>query len=132
MTTPPPMRMLYVGPATAERCAQAHAAVEAAKTTRDTLKEIASDLGLSRDALRRLCAAHAAMRRYDVTLTRAGSATLPVCMVVTPKGAQAAAIAAFREFPCTFKHLELDGWTLVVNGRDFALHALRDSLRRAT
>jgi hypothetical protein len=44
---------------------------------------------------------------------------------VTPKGALAAAVAAFREFPGTLKGLELPGWKLLVGSTSFALEDVR-------
>ncbi|WP_161596279.1 hypothetical protein [Rhodanobacter glycinis] len=123
MNTPPP---IYVGPSSPARCAQAAEAVAAAKTNKDTLKEIAVDLGVSRGTLRRMVEAHKAMREYQVKLARDGAAPMAVCHVITPKGAMAAAVAAFREYPGTLKGLELPGWYLLVGDQRFQLHAVRD------
>lgn len=120
---PPP---IYVGPSSPARCAQAAAAVVEAKTTKDTLKEIAADLGVSRGTLRRMVDAHKAMREYQVKLARDGSAPMVVCQVITPKGELAAAVAAFREYPGTLKGLELPGWYLLVGDHRFKLHDVRD------
>jgi len=115
--TPP----LYVGPATPERCAEAAEAVAAAKRIKATLKSVAADLGCTRGMLHKMVQAHGAMRSYAVTLWREGSREMPVCTVITPKGAQAAAVAAFREFPGTLKNLELPGWKLSVGDAVFDL-----------
>lgn len=122
MNTPP----IYVGPSSPARCAEAAAAVEAAKITKDTQKEIASDFGVSRGTLRRMVEAHKAMHEYPVQLARDGSAPMAVCRVITPKGELAAAVAAFREYPGTLKGLELPGWYLLVGGQRFNLHDVRD------
>lgn len=98
----------------------------AAKETKDTLKEIAADFGVSRGTLRRMYEAHKAMQQYEVKLAREGSPTMAVCTVITPKGALAAAVAAYREYPETLKGLELPGWELLVGSRSFKLHDVRE------
>ncbi len=120
--TPPPV---YVGPATQERCAKAHEECAAAKASKLPLRQVAEQFGVARSTLRAMCQAHAAMRTYPVQLARAGSATLPVCTVVTPKGPLAAAIAAVRTYPGTLKSLELPDWQLLVGGRSFPLDQVR-------
>lgn len=121
---------LYVGPATQARCRDAHLAVAQAKITKDTLKEVAADFGVTPSTLQRMCEAHATMGTYEVTLEREGSASMTVCTVITPKGALAAAVAAFREYAGTLKGLELPGWKLRVNDVAFDLHDVRAEAAR--
>lgn len=122
MNTPPP---IYVGPGTIELCAKAHAECAAAKQNKRTFKSIAEELGVSRATLHKLRTAHGSMRSYDVQLAREGSATMRVCTVVTPKGAPAAAVAAYREYAGSLKGLELPGWKLQAGDAAFTLEVVR-------
>lgn len=90
---------------------------------------MAADLGVSRSTLARMAKAHESMRSYKVQLERDGSPTMSVCEVVTPEGAQAAAVAAFREYPGTLKNLELPGWRLRVGEASFSLENVRELAR---
>lgn len=109
---------IFTGPGTPERCREAH---EAMANRTGTIIAIARDLGVNRSTLKRMVAAHESMRTYSVKLQRAGSPSMLVCQVVTPKGALAAAVAAFREYPGTMKNLELPGWQLVAGDASFEL-----------
>lgn len=80
---------------------------------------------MARSTLRQMVLAHKAMKRFDVQLQREGSPTMRVCTVVTPRGAMAAALAAYREYPGTLKSLELPGWKLVAGTTAFALVDVR-------
>ena len=108
------------------RCADAHAMRQAAKAQNLPLKDVAAELGISRSTLRIWADAHEQMRTYTVTLQRDGSPTMTVCTVVTPRSALDAAAAAFREYPGTFKNLELPGWRMVVGEASFALEMVRE------
>lgn len=121
MTTPP----LYTGPGSLARCADAHAMRLAAKASNTPLKEVAAELGISRSTLRTWADAHERMTTYTVKLAREGSPTMDVCTVTTPNGASAAAIAAFREYPGTFKNLELPGWRMLVGELSYPLEQVR-------
>lgn len=126
--TPPPM--LYVGPATAEQCRVAAELVAARAESKRTLKSIAEELGITRGTLHRMVQAHGAMRSYAITLQRDGEIrTIPVCTVLTGKGALAAAVAAWRQYPGTLKNLELPGWWLCAGRASFRLYQVRDAAR---
>lgn len=109
---------LFTGPGTPERCRDAAAAL---KERTGTIVAVAREFGVNRSTLKRMAAAHANMRTYSVTLQREGSPTMTVCQVITPKGALAAAVAAFREYSGTLKNLELPGWRLAVGEASFEL-----------
>jgi hypothetical protein len=127
MITPP----LYVGPGTAESCAAAHAAREAAKAAKEPLKTAAGRIGLARARMNRLANAHAQMSTWPVLLERDGSKTITVCTVVTPKGSLEAAKAAVRQYPGTLKGLELPGWQLRVGSMSYPLDQLLRDMKRA-
>lgn len=122
MNTPP---CLYTGPGTLEHCAKAHQRRTEAKESKTPLKEVAAELGISRSTLRTWADAHDQMASFDVKLAREGSPTMKVCTVITPSGALAAALAAFREYPGTFKNLELPGWRMLVGETNFKLEDVR-------
>lgn len=130
MNAPP----LYVGPGSVARCAAAHAARLSAKAAKVPLKQVAEEFGCTRSTLNAWADAHALMTQFTVKLARDGSPTMTVCAVVTPKGALAAAVAAFREYPGTLKGLELPGWKLLVGSQSFPLEDVREAaapVRRA-
>lgn len=124
MNTPP---CLYTGPGTLEHCANAHQLRAAAKESKTPLKEVAAGMGISRSTLRTWAEAHEQMATFEVKLAREGSPTMKVCTVITPNGALAAAIAAFREYQGTLKNLELPGWRMLVGEAGFTLEDVRES-----
>jgi predicted transcriptional regulator len=123
--------MLYVGPATAEQCRVAAELVAARAESKRTLKSIAEELGITRGTLHRIVQAHGAMRSYAITLQRDGEARIiPLCTVLTCKGAMAAAVAAWRQYPGTLKNLELPGWRLCAGQASFRLPQVREAARQ--
>jgi hypothetical protein len=116
---------LYIGPGSLALCAKAHELRAAAKEAKTPLKQVAAEMGISRSTLRTWADAHEKMTTFAVQLAREGSPTMNVCMVVTPSGAGAAAIAVFREYPGTFKNLELPGWRMLVGEMSYPLEQVR-------
>lgn len=125
MNAPP---SIVTGPGSPELCARAHAALAEGKAQGKALKAIAADFGVARSTLRNYAHSHTHMRTWSVQLVRDGMKPMPVCQVTTPKGALAAALAAYREYPGTLKSLELPGWVLLVDDHRFELEAIREEL----
>lgn len=112
---------IYAGLTNPTRCAEVHQALkDGAK-----VKDLSERYGCAPSTIRNQAKRHEKAKLFSVSLERDGERTISVCHVITPGGAMAAAVAAFRHYSGTLKALELPGWRLRVSDEVFSLADVR-------
>lgn len=96
--------------------------VRGAKT--EAYQSIAAALHLPEGMVRHAARKAASMEEFPLVLCDRGGVVVPVAVVKSPKGFEAACRCAVRHFPGTLKNLELPDWVLTDGRQQIALHAL--------